>query len=528
MVSTPRQESNRRLDVKASTFPLLVAAICSLAIIPFALVRFPPINDYPFHLARIVILAHLGHSGFAQFYSLGTFLLPDVALDAIAVPLGWLTGPEAAVRIFVELTLVLLILGTVTLNAVVHRASAWPLLGASVAYNGIFRFGFFNYLFGLALALFALALWLRMRGVPKLVVGFGSCVILIFSHMEAFGLFALAAAGIELERAFSDWRRGWSWAPVWQLLTAATPFVVTMAGFLLVSPTAHVTSKLQYAAGWGTKPVSAVFSLSSGFLWLDATTVFAILALGIWFALRGWLSFSRPVAVSAALLLMALIVLPPTMMGSIYADSRLGPAIALLALASFGIASRAPRVATFTAGGVALALAALHTLVLSSAWLRYEGEIRPIVQALDTVPEGSTVFALTSEPYPRLLADSKERQTAWRPPLKHVASYAVLHGAVFVPMTFADPTKQPLVVSPSYADVKNYQGDNPFLIPDRRSLLHQLADIRGHASSWKVGMPYALVVGRKALEPLTLPGWAVPVAAGQRFVLLRLEAGAPQ
>src|SRR5262249_16038962 len=162
-----------------------------------------------------------------------------------------------------------------------------------------------------------------------------------------------------------------------------------------------------------------------------------------------WLAFSRPLALSAGLLSLALFVLPPAMLGSIYADLRLGPALALLVIAALGVPPTAPKVAQLVVGGTALVLPALPAVVLSTAWTTYDREIGSVGQALDSVPRGSTVFAVTSEPYTRLLADTKERQAAWRPPLKHVASYAALRGVVFVPMTFADPTKQPLVVLPS-------------------------------------------------------------------------------
>lgn len=524
MVSAFRQVLEQRVGPKGAGVALLAVAISTLALVPFALVRFPPINDYPFHLARIMMTCRL--RDFAHFYAIGTFLLPNVAMDAIAVPIGWVTGAEAAVRLFVEATLVLLILGTLSLNAAVHRLQSWPLLGAALAYNGISRFGFFNYLFGLALALFAIALWFRMRdGGAKLVAAFACCIVLIFCHMEAFAIYAVVAGGIELERSISAWRKERSWAPLRQLLYAASPFVLTIALFLLASPTVSAENYYTYAGGWGTKPVGAFFSLSSGYLWLDAITLLSIFALAIWLALRGWLSYSRPLAVGIALLVLALIVLPPELLGSIYADSRLGPAIVLLALASFGVATTAPRYVLFVVGALALFLTAMHTIVLSTTWIGFDREIRPIVQAFDVLPTGTTLFAITAEPFPRLVADSAERQRAWRPPLKHVASYAILHGPLFVPMNYADPTKQPLIVAKAFADVKNYQGDKPLRVANGQALTKVLSYIHTRtASSWKkLGTPYVFVMGRKTLGPLKLPSWAVPVTEGDRFLILRLE-----
>src|SRR5258706_10750823 len=143
---------------------LVSILIALLAILPVYATRFLPLNDYPFHLARMVILSQLDNPIFARFYVQGSFFLPNMAMDAVAVPLSMILGPELATRVFVELTLVALLFGTLALHWVAHRKlSVWPLLAIIVLHNGIFRFGFLNYLFGLGLALGAAALWMSLR-----------------------------------------------------------------------------------------------------------------------------------------------------------------------------------------------------------------------------------------------------------------------------------------------------------------------------------------------------------------------------
>src|SRR5205085_4120102 len=182
------------------------------------------------------------------------------------------------------------------------------------------------------------------------------------------------------------------------------------------------------------------------------------------------LAISMPLATALACLLVALFALPSSLMGSLYSDIRLGPAIALVAISTLDIRADAPRVITNAVAAVVLLLSCVQTAVLSSVWIHYGSETEAIVRALDRVERGATLFSVTSEPFARLIADNSERIAAWNPPLKHVASYAVLHAPVFVPMTFADPTKQPLIVLPAYRSVKEFQGDNPILLPDRQTL----------------------------------------------------------
>jgi hypothetical protein len=511
---------------------LIAIVLGALAIVPVYFTRYLPINDYPFHLARMVILAQLDNPIFARFYQQGSFLLPNVGMDAVVVPLSAILGPERATRVFVELTLVVTLFGAMALHWAAHRRlSVWPLLAVSLAHNGIFRFGFFNYLFGLGLALAAAALWLTMQaGIARSITAFIACIILIFCHMEAFGVYTLIVAGCELQNALLKWNKTRALRPIIGLFYSSVPFVLTLVLFALLSPSAKVVGEgFAYAPGLLTKPVGALFSLSSGIHWLDALTATSLACVCVWLYSTGRLTFSGALTTAFALLVVALFALPSSVMGSLYADTRLGPAIALMAILSMDIKTDAPRFAHWLVVCVALSLAFLRSAILSSLWLGYDSEMASIVTSFKDIEPGATLFSVTSEPFVRLIADSPERMAAWQPPAKHVASYAVLYAPVFVPMTFADPTKQPLVVTRAYQGIKDFQGDNPVQAPDAKALsafIGKLHD-RLESSDWpRMGPTYVLVMGRHNLEPMQLPDFATPVAKGDRFVLLKF-AGRP-
>jgi hypothetical protein len=508
---------------------LITLVIALLTLVPIFVTRYLPINDYPFHLGRMIILAQLDNPVFARFYQQGSFLLPNVGMDAVVIPLSKILGPERATRVFVEITLITMLLGAVALHWAAHRRlSAWPLLTVAVLYNGIFRFGFFNYLFGLGLAFAAAALWLTMqKGLARSAVAFIACIVLIFCHMEAFGVFALIVGGIELQKTILAWTQTKSWTPVVGLLHSAAPFVLTLALFVLLSPAAGVIANgLAYDPGLATKPIGALYALSSGILWLDALTAALVAGVCAWLLLTGRLEFSWPLAAACLMVGFALLALPSSLMGSLYADTRLGPAIALLAIISTDIRADAPKFAHWTVVAIISFLTIFRTTVLSSAWIRYDAEILSVVKALDGIEAGATLFAVTSEPFPRLIANSPERVKAWSPPIKHLASYAVLHAPIFVPMTFADPTKQPLVVSNAYQSVKDFQGDNPAQATDRKMLSAFMENLRDHLESqaWpRITSAYVLVMGRQILEPMQLPPFVFRVAQGDRFALLRFS-----
>jgi hypothetical protein len=514
------------------TFLIASLAIAILALIPVYATRFLPINDYPFHLARMAILAQLDNPIFARFYEQGSFFLPNMAMDAIAVPLSMILGPELATRVFVELTLLTILFGTMLLHWAAHRRlSVWPLLAIVLLHNGIFRFGFFNYLFGMGCALAAAALWMILRpGLVRLAIAFVASNFLIYCHMEAFGVFGIIAGSIEIERAYTAWRRHRSWKILTDLIYSVSPFLASIALFILLSPTAAVAGKgFAYSPGLGTKPLGGLFSLSSGILWLDALSLACIMGAGAWLAISRNLVISRPLAFASIMMSLALFVVPSSVMGALYADVRIGPVIALLIIATFDLRADAPRLASFALLATVLTLGAIRAAVLTQIWAGYDREIGSIVTAVDKIEPGSTLFAATSEDYPNLIADTPQRRAAWSPPLKHVASYAILGSPVFVPMTWAEPTQQPLLVRAAYQDAYVFQGNNPRKVYDKEALPTFIAAIEEKLESgtWSgLGNVYLLVVGSKSATSGPFPPPVVRVAEGDRFVLLRLNTPA--
>jgi hypothetical protein len=219
-------------------------------------------------------------------------------------------------------------------------------------------------------------------------------------------------------------------------------------------------------------------------------------------------------------------LVPSSVMGALYADVRLGPAVAILLIATLDLRFDAPKAARISVLALIMTLAVVRSVALTEIWGGYERSIKPIVEAMDRIEPGSTLFAATTQEYPRLIADSPERRAAWQPPLKHVASYAVLHAPIFVPMTWAEPTQQPLIVKPAYQAAYVFQGNNPKKVFNSASLLTLITSIQTNLKNgnWQnMGNVYLLVVDAKRLEPLRLPDSVVRIAEGDRFSLLQFE-----
>lgn len=446
---------------------LLSLIIACLIITPVIFNQFIPLNDYPFHLARIVILTDLDNPVYSEFYKTGSFLLPNMAMDMVAVPLAAIVGPEAASRVFVIMSLLVMLLGTMLLHQAAHRRfSPWPLLVVLFVFNGIFRYGFLNYIFGLGIAFMATALWLWMKpSALKITVALILSLLLIMLHFAAFAVFAVIVGSCEIYAAIVRWRDEGAKASILTLCISAAPFLLTIALFLIVSPTAEVAGEGVGGKGFEFKPLGAmvlggVYSLLTGIVWLDVLSYSLLILIFAVFLFTGRIKIAPNLLLAFTIMTITYVLMPPSIMGSHFADVRLGPAIALLWVASIDIKAEYPNSNRFVAG-IALMLSVLISVGVTKQWSNFNNEISTIARVFEKTEIGATIFSATAQPYTRLIADSPERQAAWSPPLKHVSSYAVLSGPKFVPMTFVDPTKQPLNVTDKYQTVKAFQTDNP-------------------------------------------------------------------
>lgn len=473
-----------------------------LTVVPIFWVTYVPTHDYPFHLARMAILSLGEKSGLlGTYYQFGSWLLPNMAMDAVVLPLTLLMSPVAASKLFLALTQLAFLGGCVVLHAVAFkRWSAWSLLSGLLIYNGIFLFGFFNYLFAAALALWGAALWLwSSSGWTRRWVAFGVAVLLMWGHMGGFAVYAILVGSFQLHiHLMAISREKWPLA-LRELALDALPFVASLVLFLLVSPgSERAGDGLVYSPWLGAKPYAALFSLQSGVLWADVVVLLGVAALMLTLWLNRQLMLNRRVLTAAALLWLAFVVLPPDMLGSSFADVRIVPLAAMMTLLAFGTKETSTRWAEALVLTVALGLGLLKTMGLMSDWKAHQGAIESIVSAMQKIPSGSTLFAATPVDEPSMVLSKPGGREAWHPPLKHIGSYASVYGNVFVPMTFADRHKQPMVVVDKYLPIKEFQGDNPFKMrqpSDLRALAKRISDQVHSPGQPALGGVYLLVVG---------------------------------
>lgn len=503
----------------------LLPVVLALGVVPLLAVTIPPLHDYPFHLARAdAVAALLGQVERGTVYRLGSFALPNEAMDVVTLVLTAAMPPVVAGRVFLGLLQVLLVGGVVALHWALHRRlSPWPLLGGFLLYNWIFLYGFTNYLFGVAAMLWGVAAWVAMARAPaalRIVVGTAVGVVVMFSHLVAFGLYAVVLGGLALHDALEERRGGWG-KVIGHLAVPAVPVMAVLALFVVLSPTAQeVRQPVAWNPWWGWKPLMAWRTLQSGMPGLDLATLGPVAVLGLGLLVLRRLTLARAMLAPLLLLGVTFLVMPDSLFGSLYGDARLPVAIALVAVASFDLARLAPRHAALGAALLVLLLAG-RNIAIARAWQATAPVLGGHMEAFDRLPPGSRLWAATAGAYPRIGWRSAEELALWHPPLKHVASLASVGREVFVPSTWADPFKQPISLPPEHMPAKLVQGDNPFKTPRAEDLEQALQAIRRLR---KAGAPPDfLLLSYPAQLQGALPAGLAKVAEGPDFLLMRIE-----
>jgi len=183
----------------------LFAVLSAITVIPIVLYPWPPLTDYINHLSRMHIIATIGSDpDLATFYDVNWQIIPNLMMDLIVPSLQRFVNVYVAGQIYTIASFVLIIAGTLALNRQLFgRWSVLPLIAFPLLYNNVFLVGTMNYIFGMGLALWALAAWVRLREhhpVIRLTVSLLFVLALFFCHLFAVGIYGLGLAAVEINR----------------------------------------------------------------------------------------------------------------------------------------------------------------------------------------------------------------------------------------------------------------------------------------------------------------------------------------
>jgi hypothetical protein len=342
----PRGALNQRsggstLGVVAALFVVLLA----ITVIPVVLNPFPPMSDYINHLARMQVIATVNTDpDLARFYEIDWQVIPNLMMDLIVPPLLRVMNIYTAGQAYTIFSFVLIVSGTIALHRQLFgRWSVLPLIAFPLLYNNVFLVGTMNYVFGIGLALWALASWIALRErnpLLRLTVSALFIAGLFFCHLFAVGVYGVGLLAFELHRLWTQYaaRRAAPGASSGATLSRLIfDFAITGLPFLPVLPLLMMspTWGLRQTFTWelpgkleGLAYIIEVYSHGAAFFF-TAAIAFAI----------GWATRHRAVsfhAVGVGLLAIGVAVymaLPRVVFETYMADQRLPISLAFMLIA---------------------------------------------------------------------------------------------------------------------------------------------------------------------------------------------------
>jgi hypothetical protein len=426
----------------AMLFPLLVAEV-------------PALIDYPNHLARAHILATIHENPLLQErYTADWKLVPNLGMDLVVVPLASFVSIFTAGRLFLALTLLTVVGGTLALHRVLHgRVGLWPAVAYLFVYNHVLAWGFLNNLFGFGLCLFAFAGWVATeRWSPWARLGLFTLAssVLFFSHLYVFGAYGLLIGAYQLGQFLRQ--RQWTLDRVVRILAIpAGQFVLPIALWALspgATGTVPGTTGAFYYGHWASKLRTlwspAVF-YGHGIDLATFVFVCAVLVILLYTRSLKLLPVMRvPVAVLSGMALL----MPMWVFSLVGVDFRLPCLIVFLVVAGCTLETKnRPFIPALAM--MALLLFGGRIWSTTEMWRGYDQEFRELREASRVIDPGARVIFSRFEELP------------WFVPSRiysHVVSLVVIERSVFLPDLFTG-RQQPLGVTPAYADIDMPNGD---------------------------------------------------------------------
>ncbi|HEV2521792.1 MAG TPA: hypothetical protein VGT24_05365 [Candidatus Acidoferrales bacterium] len=421
--------------IRRTFLPFLALLVVALLLGPVWIVAFPPLLDYPNHLARSFILTHLNRPGFSfsEFYRADWGLYPYLGMDAVLAVLGRLLPIEIAGRVYLSLCLLAVPLAAwFFLRQALHdenpRALWSPLWSLLIAYNVFFLEGFLNFDLSIAVGFVALGLWLRWLDLPVIarwIMALVAFTALYFTHLLGFGITGIIVAVYLAisRRPFRDWI--WSGA-----------LAVPGAAFYLHSSRVGLSTDKIIFHGLDDKLDSLGMIMHGYWPVLDWIS---LVALAVWFLAAWWrnreFQWNRK-WIFIAVFLFALFWGIPWMWGEgSDLDIRVLPFLFVVILATARVGRRAKWLAA-----IPFLLFAARALSMTQHFLQVQPELAGLARSFDAVPPGALVLPVVEGDQ-----DPIER------PFTHFWAYGVIRRGWFSPYLMDAPGETPMrIIHESY------------------------------------------------------------------------------
>ena len=259
---TQKRGALRPGDFSPRAIAALFVLLSIVAAVPVLTHPLVPLGDYANHLARMHVISTIGSDPLlARFYEIEWAVIPNLIMDLVVPVLERFMNIYAAGQIFVISIFVLTLSGTLALNRALYGYwSAMPLISFPLLYNGVLLVGVMNYLFGVGVALWALASWIGLcdRAWPlRYFMSLLFVLLLFFCHLFAVGVYGVGLLAFEMYR---QWQTPGKLTTrrYLEFMSAGLPFLVVLP-LLYLSPTLQLVSTISWEADGKVDGIKLVF-----------------------------------------------------------------------------------------------------------------------------------------------------------------------------------------------------------------------------------------------------------------------------
>jgi len=508
-----------RRDLSARSIAVLFILLTAFVSIPILTHKLPPLSDYVNHLARMHVIDAVDSDPYlAKFYEIQWQIIPNLSMDLIVPTLANVMNIYLAGQLFLVTIFVVTLSGGLALNrAIFGRWSVLPLVAAPLLYNNLLLVGVINYLFGVGLALWALAawIWLRDRIWPwRMTVSALFVIGLFFCHLMSVGLYSLGLLTFELHRLWARREQPLRLRLI-DFFATGIPFLPIVV-LLLASPTMELAQDFSWEP---TGKIDGLFYIFNVYYDAVAFLLIGVAIFALTWAVRhrvirfhsmGWLLLGIGSAVYLAM--------PRVFFATYMADQRipLGLFFILLACIDLELRHRALR------RGFAVALmmlAAVRVAEVQTTWNGLSRGVESVRTSVHEIERGASVLVAYADPR----GGDNVRDLG----LVHAACIAVIERSALVTTIFTVPGKQILRVREEFSDRADTEDGTPptieqLLVAAEKPQLENAS----YWEHWTKQYDYLYVLFTEPRAENPDPVHLRLVFEGQRFQLYRMAESA--
>ncbi len=422
--------------------------LLSAALVPLFVVEIPALGDYLNHLARMHIITSAEQNiHLTKIYDLKWDLVPDIGMDLLVPFLTKFFGVFLSGKIFIILIILLLTTGIYAIHYSIYREfSLAPLVAFLFLFNHSLLIGLLNYLLGMGIAFWAIAIWIGLREhnpVLRISVSFVFVILLFICHLYGVGLYGLAILCYELWRLREKKEKN-PRALLTDTLVFALPFIVIIF-LMLFSPTGGIGHEIFWKP-FRTKFQAIEWIIELYNIHLDRLIGAIIVGVSLWSLGKGLLRFHPVGKILLVTGTIIFIVMPNIIFGSGDADFRFPIAIVFLSIAfSYWKLPKTSYRAIFIAAVVVLV--AIRFIGVGKMWTRFDRDYAEFRQSFTHIEPGSTLLTIWARypKYPYINAL----------PINYTNCIAVIDRSVFSPSIFTKKGHQILTVKKEYEKINN-------------------------------------------------------------------------